>query len=235
VYARPEYIDTLADVDGHREPREGRFRAARLPRRTTAAPRGDLGALGWQKARRRGAFGVRRVQAAPGTSASWSRTARLASAPSRTRLRRARPSYDRLYGASARRDDEHEGLEPALRGRERALGHRAPLLDVQRRAPSSSGARKSSSFAYRPRMSGPWLDDQGRFLDARRGEGALRDQFKGEQTHVRRAQHLRAAALLRGVLADEVASTGPHRRAHLRDLPRGVSNERLPRDEDALG
>ncbi len=64
VYARPEYIDSLATLDGHRRPRAGRLRAARLPAEQAPAARGGERLPARPQAEHRRPQRVRRVQAA---------------------------------------------------------------------------------------------------------------------------------------------------------------------------
>ena len=83
VYASPEYISTLDDLDADRGSRPGRLRAARLPDQQAPAARGRDGVPARPQARNPVDERLHRVQARAGSSASPSRTGRPASGRSR--------------------------------------------------------------------------------------------------------------------------------------------------------
>ena len=126
VYARPEYIETLATSTPIADHVAGRLRAARLPDQQAPAARGDH-APSWPAASPTiaAAQRLRRVQAARHGLRAWSRTGRPASArsPMPAAAPSARPTTAAATAASGRwrrRTPRRSPASCAAHGRDRA-------------------------------------------------------------------------------------------------------------------
>ena len=104
VYARPDYIQTLATSTADRRSREGRFRTARLSDQHQAARRNDFGAFSPGASRKRRRTASASSARSPAISASWSVTARRVWDPSpmRAAARSVPPTIAAAMAATAR-------------------------------------------------------------------------------------------------------------------------------------
>ena len=148
VYATPEYISTLGDLDADRRARAGRLRAARLPDQQGPAPRGARRLPARPQARHPDLQRLRRVQAAGHRLRDGGARHALPRAGHPGRLRRAlpglRPRLLRLLRPGG--DAEHRGARPTG-GRSSSASTRPDLVRAFRTfnawaAPFRDGERR---------------------------------------------------------------------------------------------